>query len=36
MYTYFMKKLLLIILIVFIGIQFIPTNVPADLPTKVE
>ena len=31
-----MKKLLLLILIVFIGIQFIPMNVPADVPTKAE
>ncbi len=31
-----MKKLSLIALIVFIGIQFIPMNVPADLPTKAD
>lgn len=29
-----MKKLLLITLLVFIGIQFIPMNVPAEVPTK--
>ncbi len=29
-----MKKLLIILILVFIGIQFIPMNVPADLPVK--
>ncbi len=29
-----MKKLLLFIIIVFIGIQFVPYNVPADVPDK--
>ena len=31
-----MKKLLLLLLLVFVGIQFIPMDVPADLPTKAE
>ena len=31
-----MKKLLFITLLIFIGIQFIPMNVPADLPTKAD
>ncbi len=29
-----MKKLLLFVIIVFIGIQFVPYNVPADVPDK--
>ena len=29
-----MKKLLIILILVFIGIQFVPMNVPADLPVK--
>lgn len=29
-----MKKLLLLLILIFIGIQFIPMNVPADLPVK--
>ena len=29
-----MKKLLIILILIFIGIQFIPMNVPADLPVK--
>jgi len=29
-----MKKLLIILILVFVGIQFIPMNVPADLPVK--
>jgi len=29
-----MKKLLIILILVFIGIQFYPMNVPADLPVK--
>ena len=31
-----MKKLTLIALVIFIGIQFIPMDVPADIPTKAE
>lgn len=31
-----MKKLLLLTLLVFIGIQFIPMDVPAEVPTKAE
>jgi NAD-dependent oxidoreductase involved in siderophore biosynthesis len=31
-----MKKLTLIALLIFIGIQFVPMNVPADIPTKAE
>jgi len=29
-----MKKLLIILILVFVGIQFVPINVPADLPVK--
>ena len=29
-----MKKLLIFVILVFIGIQFVPMNVPADLPVK--
>ena len=29
-----MKKILMILILVFIGIQFVPMNVPADLPVK--
>jgi len=29
-----MKKILIILILVFIGIQFVPMNVPADLPVK--
>ena len=29
-----MKKLLILLVLVFIGIQFVPMNVPADLPVK--
>lgn len=29
-----MKKFLLLLIVIFIGIQFIPMNVPADLPVK--
>jgi len=29
-----MKKLLIILILIFIGIQFVPMNVPADLPVK--
>ncbi|MCF6206325.1 MAG: heme-binding domain-containing protein [Sulfurovum sp.] len=31
-----MKKILLILILVFVGIQFIPMNVPAEVPTKAE
>ena len=31
-----MKKLAILILLIFIGIQFIPMDVPADVPTKAE
>jgi len=31
-----MKKLTLIALFIFIGIQFVPMDVPADIPTKAE
>ncbi|RUM67774.1 MAG: cytochrome C [Sulfurovum sp.] len=31
-----MKKLTLIALLIFIGIQFVPMDVPADIPTKAE
>lgn len=31
-----MKKLLLILILVFVGIQFIPMNVPGEVPTKAE
>ncbi len=31
-----MKKLLIITLLVLVGIQFIPMNVPAEVPTKAE
>ena len=31
-----MKKLLILIVLIFIGIQFIPMNVPADVPSKAE
>jgi hypothetical protein len=31
-----MKKLLLFILLVLIGIQFVPMNVPAEVPTKAD
>ncbi len=31
-----MKKLILILLLIFIGIQFIPYDVPAEVPTKAE
>ncbi|WP_345970092.1 MULTISPECIES: heme-binding domain-containing protein [Sulfurimonas] len=31
-----MKKVLIIVLLVVIGIQFIPMNVPAEVPTKAE
>ena len=31
-----MKKLTLLTLLIFIGIQFIPMDVPADVPTKAE
>ena len=31
-----MKKLAILILLVFIGIQFVPMDVPADVPTKAE
>jgi len=29
-----MKKILILLILVFIGIQFVPMNVPADLPVK--
>ena len=29
-----MKKLLIILILIFVGIQFVPMNVPADLPVK--
>ncbi|BAF71870.1 heme-binding domain-containing protein [Sulfurovum sp. NBC37-1] len=29
-----MKKLLILLILVFVGIQFVPMNVPADLPVK--
>ena len=29
-----MKRLLIILILIFIGIQFVPMNVPADLPVK--
>jgi cytochrome c553 len=29
-----MKKLLIFLILVFVGIQFVPMNVPADLPVK--
>jgi len=29
-----MKKILIILILVFVGIQFVPMNVPADLPVK--
>ncbi|WP_345985462.1 heme-binding domain-containing protein [Sulfurimonas sp. HSL-1656] len=31
-----MKKVLIIVLLVVVGIQFIPMNVPAEVPTKAE
>ena len=31
-----MKKLAILILLIFIGIQFVPMDVPADVPTKAE
>lgn len=31
-----MKKFLLFLLVIFIGIQFVPMNVPAEVPTKAE
>ena len=31
-----MKKLALLILLIFIGIQFVPMDVPADVPSKAE
>lgn len=31
-----MKKLLLILLLIFVGIQFIPMNVPSDVPTDAK
>ena len=31
-----MKKLLILTLLILIGIQFVPMNVPADVPTKAE
>lgn len=31
-----MKKFLLFLLVVFIGIQFVPMNVPAEVPTKAD
>lgn len=29
-----MKKLLIFVILIFVGIQFVPMNVPADLPVK--
>ncbi len=31
-----MKKLLILIVLIFIGIQFVPMDVPADVPSKAE
>jgi hypothetical protein len=31
-----MKKVLIIVLLVVVGIQFVPMNVPAEVPTKAE
>ena len=31
-----MKKLAILIVLIFIGIQFVPMDVPADVPTKAE
>jgi hypothetical protein len=31
-----MKKLAILIVLDFIGIQFVPMDVPADVPTKAE